>query len=122
MGDHIVGTVDEVSDGDRIIAEINGREIGIFCVDGEYRSFVNWCAHQGGPICEGGLTGQQKAEFDDETLELELEWSDDDLAVACPWHDWEFDLKSGKHTTREDIELPSYPVRVDEDGNIIVEV
>ena len=121
MAKHVVGNVDEVSDGDRILVEIEGREIGVFCVDGEYHAYINWCAHQGGPICEGGLAGQQTGEFNEETLELELEWSDDDLAVACPWHDWEFDLKSGKHTTREDIELPSYPVYV-EDDQIIVEV
>ena len=121
MSEHIVGTVDEVSEGERLLVEIKGRELGIFTVDGEYYAYVNWCVHQGGPICEGRLTGRQKAKFDRDTLETELEWTDKDGIVACPWHGWEFDLESGKNISREDVELPSYPVRV-EDDEIIVSV
>lgn len=121
MGEHIVAQADELAEGDRVLTEIEGREIGVFCVDGEYRSFVNWCVHQGGPICEGRLTGQQEAEFDRESLETDREWTDEDGVIACPWHGWEFDLESGENISREDIELPSYPVHV-EDGNIIVTI
>lgn len=121
MGEHVVAQTEDLSEGDRVLTEIEGREIGVFCVDGEYYAFVNWCVHQGGPICEGKLTGQQEAEFDRESLETSLEWTGEDSVVACPWHGWEFDLESGENISQNDHQLPSYPVRV-EDGDIIVSV
>lgn len=119
MADHIVGAVDEITEGDRLLTEIKGREIAVFYIDGEYHAYLNWCPHQGGPICEGGISGKQKAEFDSDTLELNLEWEEKDGVIACPWHDWEFHLKSGEHASRKDIRLPSYPVRVENDQIII---
>lgn len=121
MEEHVVGTVDELEDKDRLLIEVKGREIGIFEVNGEYHAYVNWCVHQGGPICEGRLSGEQKAKFNRDSLETELEWTNEDGVIACPWHGWEFDLKSGKNIAREDIKLPSYPVH-EKDGQIVLTV
>jgi len=42
--EHIVARTDELDDGDRIIALLNGKEIGVFNVDGELHAYPNWCA------------------------------------------------------------------------------
>jgi len=119
MPEYTVGTVEEFEENERLIAEVKGREIGVFRVDGEYRAYLNWCNHQGGPICKGSLTGRQTAKFDRDTLEMNLEWTEEDGVLVCPWHGWEFSLDTGVNLTRSDIELPSFPVR-EEDGEIIL--
>ena len=72
MADHVVAEVSEIKDGERILVELKGREVGIFYLDGEYFAFANWCAHQGGPWCEGTLTGTFEGEFNRDTLEIPI--------------------------------------------------
>jgi nitrite reductase/ring-hydroxylating ferredoxin subunit len=121
MDEHIVADADDLGEGERLLIELKGRPIGIFNVDGEYRAYANWCAHQGGPVCEGALTGEQAATFDRETLETELEWTRDGEMLVCPWHGWQYDLVSGECPSRPGRQLPEYPVSI-EDGKIVVRV
>ena len=120
MTEHTVARVEDLSDGDRIVVQLEGREIGLFNLDGEYKAYLNWCAHQSGPICEGICSGTwENASFDRDSLEVELEWSSTDNILNCPWHGWEYDLTSGECLSKDGVVLPSYPVRV-EGGDIIV--
>jgi nitrite reductase (NADH) small subunit len=41
--------------------------------------------------------------------------------LACPWHGWEFDIRTGKLITGEAHSVRTYPVRV-RGGRIEVEV
>ncbi|MGM0590049.1 MAG: Rieske (2Fe-2S) protein [Halobacteriota archaeon] len=119
MADHIVATADELNDGDRVVVEIEGRDVGVFRVDGEYYAYTNWCLHQAGPICEGSLSGTRGATFDPESLELELTWDRDGEILVCPWHGWEYDVVDGRCLSRRPAKLVSHPVRV-EDGDVVV--
>lgn len=121
MVKHVVGTADEIEDGERKIVQLEGREIGVFNLNGEYYAYSNWCAHQSGPVCEGNVTGTYRASFDRETLEYDLQWSDEDKILNCPWHGWEYDITDGRCLSRQKVRLPSYPVTV-EDGNVVVEL
>lgn len=121
MAEYVVAKADEFEDGDRRVIEVEGREIGLFCVDGGFYAYLNWCPHQRGPVCEGPVTGRSRASFDRDDLETELEWSADDRVLVCPWHSWEFDLETGENLPDRSIELPSFPAKVD-DGNVIVEM
>ncbi|WP_436348136.1 Rieske (2Fe-2S) protein [Natronorubrum sp. FCH18a] len=117
--EHIVAQEDELADGDRIVVLLNGREVGVFNVNGEYKAYTNWCAHQGGPLCEGPVTGTVEADFDRDSLEVELDWCRDGEVLNCPWHGWEYDITSGQCLSDSDVKLRSFPVRV-EQGNVIV--
>lgn len=119
MAEHAVAAADELSDGDRIVAQVAGREVAVFRHDGEYYAYLNWCAHQGGPCCEGTLTGTAVAEYDPETAETELRWEREGEILNCPWHGWEYDLRSGDCLSRRGVSLPAYPVEV-RDGEIVV--
>lgn len=121
MGEHIVAEEDELDDGDRIVVQLEGRDIGVFKLDGEYRAYTSWCAHQGGPACEGRLSGTTKAHLDTDTRQVELEWVREGEILLCPWHGWEFDVKTGQALARKDVKLPSCQVRVEE-GNVVVSV
>ena len=121
MGEHVVAEAAELAAGDHLVVELEGREIGVFNVDGEYVAHTNWCAHQSGPVCEGQVSGFQEASFDRESLETTYEWTKEGEVVACPWHGWEFDLITGECYSKDGVRLISHGVRV-EDGEIVVTV
>lgn len=119
VADHAVAAVGEIADGERLVTELEGREIGVFRVGDEYVAHLNWCLHQSGPCCEGPTTGTIEATFDRDTLEQTLTYVRDGEVLNCPWHGWEYDIKTGECLSRQGLALPSYPVRV-EDGEIVV--
>lgn len=117
MPDHVICATEELSPGERIIADVEGKEIAVFNVDGEYVAALNYCVHQGGPACEGQVSGTIDADPD----EWEFTWIKDGQIVACPWHGWEFDLRSGAYLSDSTYRLPTYDVTV-EDGEVVVSV
>lgn len=117
--DHEVASVDDLEESDRMLVLVEGREIGIFNVDGELHAFSNWCAHQAGPVCEGNVTGTTEASFDEDSLEVELEYCKDGEVLNCPWHGWEYDITSGECLSRQGVELPEYPVTVKDDTIVV---
>lgn len=119
MSEHVVAEVGDLEPGERLVVQREGKEIGVFRQGDEYRSYRNWCPHQGGPVCEGSVTGMQESTFERETLEVDTQWTRDGEVLKCPWHGWEFDANTGDCLSREKIRLVSYPVTV-EDGEIIV--
>lgn len=121
MGKHVVAEVNEIENGDRVVTELEGREIGVFKIDGEYHAYTSWCAHQSGPICEGIVGGTVEATFDRETREVERQWTREGQLIRCPWHDWEYDLESGECLSKPGIRLPEHDVTI-EDGQIIVSI
>lgn len=112
---HYVAPVDEVAEANRVITEISGRQIAVFNVEGEYHALLNFCPHQGGPVCEGVVAGNFGV---DEAGQLVYE---NDLGtVACPWHGWQFEIDTGRHVAKSNYKIPTYDVVV-EDGDIYIE-
>jgi nitrite reductase/ring-hydroxylating ferredoxin subunit len=87
----VVASVDEVPPGGRKIVEIGGHSIGIFNLDGEFFALRNRCPHQGGPLCEGRLWG-----ILDARLPGNFEYQARGEILACPWHGWEFHVRTGQ--------------------------
>jgi hypothetical protein len=61
MAKYVVATTDEIPPGSRKLIELAGRSIGVFNIDGEFFALRNRCPHQGGPLCEGKLSGLMEA-------------------------------------------------------------
>ena len=91
MPSYVVATVNEIAPGGRKIVEIAGRSIGVFNVGGQFYALRNRCPHQGGPLCEGRLTG-----FLVSSGPGEYRYSRPGEILRCPWHGWEFDLRTGQ--------------------------
>lgn len=109
MAKHIVGTVAELPPGSRKIVEINGRSIGVFNVNGEYFAVRNTCPHQGGPLCEGAQTGLRQS-----TMPGEYTYTRRGEILRCPWHGWEFDMRTGQSWWNpEKIRTRAYRVSVE---------
>jgi len=92
MAKYVVATVDELTPGKRKIVEVAGRLIGVFNVGGELFALRNRCPHQGGPLCEGRLAGILEASAPGE----ELRYSRAGEILRCPWHGWEYDIRTGQ--------------------------
>jgi nitrite reductase/ring-hydroxylating ferredoxin subunit len=88
---YVLGAVEEVPPGGRKIVSIGGRSIGVFNVDGEYFALNNRCPHQGGALCEGKLWGVLTA-----SRPGEFEYEPRREILTCPWHGWEFHLRTGQ--------------------------
>lgn len=49
--------IDDVKPGHGIVAEVNGKILAVFNVDGTLHTIDNTCVHRGGPLGEGDLEG-----------------------------------------------------------------
>jgi nitrite reductase/ring-hydroxylating ferredoxin subunit len=88
---YVAASVDEIPLGGRKIVEVGGQSVGIFNLDGEFFALRNRCPHQGGPLCEGRLWG-----ILDARLPGEFEYTPRREILTCPWHGWEFHLRTGQ--------------------------
>ena len=132
MGAHAVCRLSELPPGERRIVDVEGRSIGVFNVAGELYALRNVCPHQGAPLCRGLVTGTMA-----DSKPGEFDWQREGEILRCPWHGWEFELKSGRsvfnpHRTRvrsyqvtvepsehEDPRIETYALSV-EDGVVLV--
>ncbi len=91
MKKHLVATVDEIPPGQRKIVNIGGKSIGVFNIEGEFFAIRNRCPHGGAPLCEGVLSGLVES-----SMPGEYKYSSKEKMLRCPWHQWEFDVKTGQ--------------------------
>jgi nitrite reductase/ring-hydroxylating ferredoxin subunit len=105
--------VKEIPPGSRKIVEIAGRSIGVFNVGGEFFALRNRCPHQGGPLCEGRLSGSVIS-----SKVGQYEYARDGEILRCPWHGWEFDIRTG-HSWFDPAgtRVRTYPVTVESSGS-----
>ena len=73
----------ELPAGDHLLTEVDGAQVGVFNVDGEYYAIENKCAHQGGPVCQGDVRPELVGEFVEPGERVE-ESHGDRLVIACP--------------------------------------
>ena len=91
MGRYIVAPVEAIPPGERRIVEIAGRSIGVYNVNGEFFALRNRCPHQGGPLCNGPVSG-----FVTSSGPGDYRLTRQGEIVRCPWHGWEFDIRTGQ--------------------------
>jgi nitrite reductase/ring-hydroxylating ferredoxin subunit len=86
--------------------------IGVFNVEGEFYALRNQCPHMGAPLCKGRIVGTSQAIVND-TGTPDLEWVRDGEIIACPWHHWEFDIKTGRTIFASRSRARRYAVKVE---------
>ena len=91
MSKYVVAPVKDIPPGGRKLVEVRGRPIVIFNLDGEFFGMLDRCPHQGGSLCEGQLIGLVEANEPGE-----YKFSRQNEIVRCPWHGWEFDIRTGQ--------------------------
>jgi nitrite reductase (NADH) small subunit len=89
-----VASISELSVESSKTVEVQGKVIALFNVGGRIYALDNTCLHQGGPLGEGRLEGE---------------------VVTCPWHMWEFNVRTGEKVGEPSLRVATYPVQVDGD-------
>lgn len=109
-----VATVDDLAPGERRIVPAGGRGgIGVFNVGGRYYALRNRCPHKGGPLCLGRLRPHVTA---DEVYSVEHR---EKQVLKCAWHQWEFDLATGRALYDPELRVKTYRVEI-EAGKVIL--
>lgn len=79
--------------GEHLVVDLDGIEVAVFNLDGNYYAIEDRCTHDGAEIASGALEGD---------------------AIVCPRHGARFCLKTGKALTPPAYEdLHVFPVRVE---------
>ena len=116
MAKHVVATTGEIPVGGSKLVEVKGRPIAVFNVKGEYFALYDKCPHEGGSLCRGKLTS-----LIDSGGPGDYRLSREGEIVRCPWHGWEFDIRTGKsYCDPVRMRVRNYAVSV-ETGTRIVE-
>ena len=116
MSKHVVFPLKDLPPGNRKVVNIGGRPIVIFNINGEVFALLDRCPHQGGRLSFGQLTGLVEASEPGKYC-----YSRPGEILRCPWHGWEFDVRTGKSWCDPSrIRTKSYNVAV-ESGSKLVE-
>ena len=116
MAKHVVAREDEIPPGGRKIVRVEGREVGIFNLDGSFYALKNICAHQGARVCLGKVSGTNLP-----SEVYEFKYGLEGRILRCPWHEWEYDITTGESVFDPAVKVVSYPVEV-ADGEVAVTI
>jgi 3-phenylpropionate/trans-cinnamate dioxygenase ferredoxin subunit len=109
MARHVLARHGDIAPGTGKPFTVGGREIALFKVKGEYFAILNRCPHEGGPLCKGRLTHLVESDRPGQ-----IKVSRHGEMLRCPWHGWEFDLRTGQsYCDPERVKVRSYTVRVE---------
>jgi nitrite reductase/ring-hydroxylating ferredoxin subunit len=88
---HVVCAASEIPLGGRKVFEAEGRRIVVFNLGGEFFALSDRCPHQGGSLCDGLLSGHVASPEPGIYV-----YARRGEMIRCPWHYWEFDIRTGK--------------------------
>ena len=108
MARHVVARAADIPAGGNKVVTVGGRDIVVFHINGELFALLNRCPHEGAPMEKA----QPIARLDsDEPGEYRRSRVGE--LLRCPWHGWEFDVRSGQsYFDPRNCKMRSYPVTV----------
>jgi 3-phenylpropionate/trans-cinnamate dioxygenase ferredoxin subunit len=109
MARHIIARTSEIPPGGNKVANVDGRDIVVFHVNGEFFALLNRCPHEGAPLekaaCVARLTSPEPGVYQRSRV---------DELLRCPWHGWEFDMRNGQSWfDPKRVKVRSYPVAIE---------
>ncbi len=95
MGEIRAAALGDVTPGAPHLVMAGGVRVVLVRMGDRVVALGDTCAHQGGPLGQGKLSGAR---------------------LACPWHGWMYDVRTGQCVfPGRGAAVPSYSVRVDGD-------
>jgi 3-phenylpropionate/trans-cinnamate dioxygenase ferredoxin subunit len=116
---YAVCSADELATGQRRVVSCGRLRVCVFNVDGTLEALLDRCPHQAAPLSSGVVSGSPVARANDAPGVLDYE--PHARFLRCPWHGWEYDLRSGRALAEPRIRVRKYRVSV-ESGEIVVYV
>jgi nitrite reductase (NADH) small subunit len=98
--DVTVARVDEIPPGTVRRVRLGDVDLALARIGDEFYATQGQCLHLKGPLGEGRV---------------------EDHVLTCPWHGWQYDLRTGLNEFDHALQLQTYEVRV-EDGDVKIAV
>ena len=108
-------TIPSFPQGERVTIYVDETPVTVFNLGEQYVAYVDRCLHQGGPVCSRGTLHPHLSAEIDEHGEAREFWVEGSQVIACPWHGWEYDLKTGEALWNTSRRLRAATVEVDGD-------
>jgi nitrite reductase/ring-hydroxylating ferredoxin subunit len=87
----------------------------VFNIKGEFFGLLNRCPHQGAALCEGPLIGLAQSSDPGE-----IEYTRLGEIIRCPWHGWEFDIRTGQsYCDPKRFRARAYPGNVEPGASVV---
>ena len=93
-----VARVEDIPPGTIAAVQVDGEDVAVANVGGEFFVTQGHCLHLQGPLGEGRV---------------------EDHVLTCPWHGWQYDVRTGLNVFDHAIRVETYEVRV-EGGDVKV--
>jgi nitrite reductase/ring-hydroxylating ferredoxin subunit len=113
----LVARSEQIPEHGRLVVDVEDKTVGIFRVDGRLYAYENTCSHQGGPVCQGLIIPAVREVLNEDSVSTGYRFDETDMRIVCPWHGYEFSIKTGSHPAKAEIRL--IPVPVEEDNGEI---
>ena len=117
MAEVLVGKASEFKPRDRRVVVAEGREVGVFRLGPKFYAWENVCAHAGGPVCQGKLMDRVEETIDAQGRSVGMRFSRTQVNIVCPWHGYEYDIRTGCHQGNPSVRLT--PVKVSVKGGMV---
>ncbi len=91
MARHVVARAADIPVGGRKLVKIDGRSVVVFNLKGDFYALSDTCPHKGGSLSNGIISGLIESDGPGE-----YRHSRQGEIIRCPWHQWEFDIKTGR--------------------------
>ncbi len=91
MGFVLAAKLTDVPSGTIREVQVEGKAVALANVDGQFHAIDGVCIHRGGPLGDGVLEG---------------------AVVTCPWHGWQYDVRTGRVGQNPGAGVNCFPVEV----------
>jgi nitrite reductase/ring-hydroxylating ferredoxin subunit len=88
---HVVASVGEIPPGSKKRVTVEGRQMVVANLGGEYFALLDRCPHAGARLSDGTLVGLVES-----TEPGSYSVSRRGEILRCPWHGWEYDVRTGQ--------------------------
>jgi len=116
-----IGPAAEFADPGRKVIAFDRFEVAVFKLDGAFYAYLNHCPHMGGPVCQGKMIAKVDEIIADDRTSKGMAFSKTRMHIVCPWHGYEFDIRTGVHPGNARARLRKVAVAVSE-GEVMVDV
>ena len=114
MARHVVARTTDIPAGGNKVVSVEGREIVVFNVNGEFFALLNRCPHEGAPLAKAACVAHLESDEPGKYRRSRI-----GEMLRCAWHGWEFDMRTGQsYFDPQHTRMRSYPVEI-EDGETL---
>ena len=115
MTRHVVARAADLMPGTRKLVTVEGRGIVVLNIKGELFALSNTCPHKGASLANGLLTGLVRS-----TKPGEYQYERAGEILRCPWHQWEFDVRTGRsYCDPRRLRLMQFPIAVEPGASVV---